>query len=138
MRVTKKRITSVALISFTDIIFLLLIFILISSSFITQSGIKVNLPSASSKESQYRDRITVTLSENLEIYLNDEENATEREMLPERLREMLINDPEQVVVIKSDENVPLKYVVDLLEIAKRSGTSQFFIGTQIVQTEERP
>ncbi len=138
MRITKKRITTVALISFTDIIFLLLIFILISSSFITQSGIKVNLPAASSKESQYRDRITVTLTENLQIYLNDEETAIEREMLPQRLREMLIDDPEQVVVIKSDENVPLKYVVDLLEIAKRSGTTQFFIGTQIVQMDETP
>ncbi len=138
MRLKKQRITTVALISFTDIIFLLLIFILISSSFITQSGIKVNLPAASSKESQYRDRITVTLTENLEIYLNDEDTAIERQVLPERLREMLIDDPEQVVVIKSDENVPLKYVVDLLEIAKRSGTSQFFIGTQIAQQDDKP
>lgn len=124
-----KRISSLALISFTDVIFLLLIFLLISSSYITHSGIKVNLPGSSSQQNDYNKNISLTLTNGDELFVNEEK--TDWEGLPVILQQLLIDDPEQVVVVRADEDVPLKKVVKLLDIAKLSGTTRFFIATEI-------
>lgn len=125
----RKRISSLALISFTDVIFLLLIFLLISSSYITHSGIKVNLPGSSSQQNDYNKNISLTLTNGDDLFVNEEK--TDWDGLPVILQQMLIDDPEQVVVVRADEDVPLKKVVKLLDIAKLSGTTRFFIATEI-------
>jgi biopolymer transport protein ExbD len=129
VRVTKKRISSIALISFTDVIFLLIIFILISSSFITHSGIKVNLPGSGSQQNEFNKNINLTITKNDELYIDNEK--TDWKNLPRLLNEKLIDDPEQVVVIRADEDIPLKKIVRLLDLAKLSGTNRFFIATEI-------
>ena len=129
----KKRISSIGLISFTDVIFLLLIFLLISSNFITHSGIKVDLPGSNSQQNEYNKNISLTLTKDNEIFINNE--IVSWEELPEVLNRKLIDDPEQVVEVRADETVQLKNVVKLLDIAKLSGTNRFFIATEI-QVEE--
>ncbi len=133
IKTRKKRISSLGLISFTDVIFLLLIFLLISSNFITHSGIKVDLPGSNSQQNEFNKNISLTLTKNNEIFLNNE--AVSWEELPELLNRKLIEDPEQVVVVRADETVELRNVVKLLDIAKLSGTNRFFIATEI-QVEE--
>jgi len=133
VKTKKKRLSSIGLISFTDVIFLLLIFLLISSNFITHSGIKVDLPGSNSQQNEYNKNISLTLTKNNEIYINNE--IVSWEELPGVLNRKLIDDPEQVVVVRADETVQLKNVVKLLDIAKLSGTNRFFIATEI-QVEE--
>ncbi len=133
VKTKKKRLSSIGLISFTDVIFLLLIFLLISSNFITHSGIKVDLPGSNSQQNEFNKNISLTLTKSNEIFINNEiVSWTE---LPEVLNRKLIDDPEQVVVVRADETVELKNVVKLLDIAKLSGTNRFFIATEI-QVEE--
>ncbi|MBW6516404.1 MAG: biopolymer transporter ExbD [Candidatus Cloacimonetes bacterium] len=134
LSLAKKRVSSVTLISFADVIFLLLIFLLISSNFITHSGIKVNLPASSTLQNEYNRNISVTITREEDLYVNDQ--AVTWETLPTVLNEMLIDDPEQVVVIRADQEIPLKQVVKLLDIAKLSGTNRFFIATEIISSEE--
>jgi len=129
VNITKKRISSVAIISFTDVIFLLIIFLLISSSFITHSGIKVNLPGSASQQNEYNKNINLTLTRDDELYINNEK--TDWQNLPRLLNEKLIDDPEQVVVVRADEDIALKKIVRLLDLAKLSGTNRFFIATEI-------
>ncbi len=133
IKTRKKRISSIGLISMTDVIFLLLIFLLISSNFITHSGIKVDLPGSNSQQNEFNKNISLTLTKNNEIFINNEIVGWEE--LPEVLNRKLIEDPEQVVVVRADETVELKNVVKLLDIAKLSGTNRFFIATEI-QVEE--
>ena len=133
IKTKKKRLSSIGLISFTDVIFLLLIFLLISSNFITHSGIKVDLPGSNSQQNEFNKNISLTLTKSNEIFINNE--IVSWAELPEVLNRKLIDDPEQVVVVRADETVELKNVVKLLDIAKLSGTNRFFIATEI-QVEE--
>ncbi|NQT65534.1 MAG: biopolymer transporter ExbD [FCB group bacterium] len=133
IKTKKKRISSIGLISFTDVIFLLLIFLLISSNFITHSGIKVDLPGSNSQQNEFNKNISLTLTKNNEVFINNEIVGWEE--LPAVLNRKLIEDPEQVVVVRADETVELKNVIKLLDIAKLSGTNRFFIATEI-QIEE--
>ena len=133
VKTKKKRLSSIGLISFTDVIFLLLIFLLISSNFITHSGIKVDLPGSNSQQNEFNKNISLTLTKSNEVFINNE--IVSWAELPEVLNRKLIDDPEQVVVVRADETVELKNVVKLLDIAKLSGTNRFFIATEI-QVEE--
>ncbi len=131
MKITlkKKKISSVALISFTDIIFLLLIFILVSSSFITHSGIKINLPSSTSQQNEYNKNLSLTLTKDNKLFIENEEVSWEE--LPSVLNQKLVDNPEQVVVVRADEEISIKKLVQLLDLAKLSGSNRFFIATEI-------
>ena len=134
LNVSKKRISSIALISFTDIIFLLLIFILISSSFITHSGVKVSLPRSSSQQNEYNKNISLTLTNNDEIFINEEKVSWDN--VTSSLRAKLIDNPEQVIVVRADEDIQLKKIIKLLDLAKLSGSNKFFIATEITVDEK--
>ena len=131
IKLKRERISSVALISFTDVIFLLLIFLLISSNFVTHSGLKINLPSSSSRQNEFNRNLSVTLTNNDEVFIEDE--FVKWDEVTAHLTQLLVNDPEQVVVIRADEEVPLKKVINLLDLVQKTGTSRFFIATEFDQ-----
>ncbi len=130
---TKKRLSNIALISFTDVIFLLLIFLLISSSFVTSSGIKINLPSSASKQYDYNKNTSLTMTLEKNIYINGA--AVTWDGLATQLNTILVNDPEQVVLVRADERLLLKDIVQLLDTAKLSGSNRFFIATEIMDDQ---
>jgi biopolymer transport protein ExbD len=129
IKLKKERISSVALISFTDVIFLLFIFLLISTNFVTHAGIKVNLPGSHTKQSEFNKNLSVTLTRNDEIFIGEE--FVQWEEVTAQLTRRLVADPEQVVVIRSDEDVPLKKVIKLLDLVQLTGTNRFFIATEM-------
>ena len=135
IKLKRKCISSVALISFTDVIFLLLIFLLISTNFVTHSGIKVNLPGSSSKQNEFNRNLSITLTSADEIFIGNEFIAWED--VTAHLTRLLIADPEQVVVIRSDKEVPLKKVIKLLDLVQKTGTNRFFIATELERNDQQ-
>jgi len=132
-RLKKRRISSVALISFTDVIFLLLIFLLISSNFVTHAGLKVDLPGAASHQNEFTKNISITYTQDDDLFVGEQQ--VEWNTLAEVLSAKLIEDPQQVVVIRADEEIALKKIVRIIDLAKLSGTERFFIATQIQEQE---
>lgn len=130
MKLSKKRISSVALISFTDVIFLLIIFLLLSSSFVAQAGIKIALPEASGKQSEYNHNISLSITADERIFVNNEQ--VEWEDLAKTLNKLLVDDPKQVIVVRADKEIALKKLVKLLDEAKKSGTNKFYIATSAI------
>jgi len=134
MALKKKRITSVALISFTDIIMLLLIFILVSSSFITYSGIKVNLPDASGNQSDYTDNIFISINQEGEVYLD--QFKIDLDDLPGLLREKLEKvQSRKIVVVQADKNLEFQKIVQVMDVAKLSGATKFCLATRNIGTD---
>lgn len=114
--------------SLTDIVFLLLIFFLLSSSFVLQPGIKVQLPKSESAEEETQRQIVITLTEKGAIFLNDQSVTTET--LGGKLSKLLQKDRDKVVVIKADQTVSLQNAVEVMDIAKRVGATRLLIATQ--------
>ena len=121
----KKRISTIAFVSFTDIIFLLLVFILLASNFISNSQIKVSLPKASSQEIIKEHKIIISIDKNLKCYYNQKE--VQLEDLKNLLEAEEIKDK---VVINSDKTVSIDYLVKIIDMAKTSGFKSFFIATK--------
>lgn len=101
--------------SMTDIIFLLLIFFMLTSSFITPSGLNVNLPSSKRSEIVMQ-RVSVTITEDLRYKVNNRD--VNRNTLESVLREELRgSEAEGVVVLHIDKSVPTEYFVEAAGIA---------------------
>lgn len=105
--------TAFSMSSMTDIIFLLLIFFMLTSSFITPSGLPVNLP-ASKTSTIVMQKVSVTITPDLRYYVNDRRVAKERLEL-ELAKEL--EDKEGVVVLHIDKSVPTEYLVEVAGIA---------------------
>ena len=101
--------------SMTDIIFLLLIFFMLTSSFITPSGLNVNLPS-SKKSEIVMQKVSVTITEDLKYMVNNQ--PVNRNALEAVLKsELAAGDGEGVVVLHVDKKVPTEYFVEAAGIA---------------------
>ncbi|HET8859642.1 biopolymer transporter ExbD [Marivirga sp.] len=100
--------------SMTDIIFLLLIFFMLTSSFITPSGLPVNLPSSKST-SIVMQKVSVTITKDMLYFVNDKRVAVSD--LETAIKRELRNADEGVVVLHIDKSVPTEHLVKVAGIA---------------------
>lgn len=122
-----KRKTKVAdsfsMASMTDVIFLLLIFFLVTSTIIVPNTIKVTLPTSTPQSVPETPLARITLTPDLHYYLAID-RATPTELTPEQLKEQLgifaAEHPEAFVSIQADESVPYKEVVAVINAAAQS------------------
>lgn len=105
--------------SMTDIIFLLLIFFMITSSAISQSAIDVKLPKASSGDPSIQDPTVITVSDKGLYYINDKEIPNTE--IENHLREILKEVANPSFTIRADENTKHKDIVYLMNIAEKNG-----------------
>ena len=101
-----------------DCIFQLLIFFMLSSTFLTPA-IQLTLPSATAGTSQNELEIIITLSDEGDVYLNN--TKTSLISLKSELQRMLTESNHKSVTIRGDQNMPYSAFLDALDIAKRSG-----------------
>jgi biopolymer transport protein ExbD len=100
--------------SMTDIIFLLLIFFMLTSSFITPSGLPINLPTSKASNIVIQ-KVSVTISEDLTYFVNAKRTA--KQDLETAIRRELKNVDEGVVVLHIDKSVPTEHLVNVAGIA---------------------
>ncbi len=101
----------------TDIVFLLLIFFMLTSTLIAPNAIKLLLPK-SSNQTQASPQVTVSIDKNLNFYLGKERLSFNQ--LEGRLKKELEFRVEPTVSLHADKTVPVEYVVDVMNIAKRN------------------
>lgn len=99
--------------SMTDIIFLLLIFFMLTSSFITPSGLPVNLPSSETSDIVMQE-VTVSVTKDLRYSVND--RIVNRDQIKAELTSLLQGKKGQVV-LHIDKEVPVEYLVEIGGIA---------------------
>lgn len=101
--------------SMTDLIFLLLIFFMLTSSFVTPSGLPVNLPSSVASTIEVQ-KVSVTVTKDLQFFVNDK--RVTRSTLEGELKSKL-SGPKGVVVLHIDESVPTREMVLVAGIATK-------------------
>lgn len=105
--------TAFSMSSMTDVIFLLLIFFMLTSTFITPSGLPVNLPSSKSSNIVMQ-RVSVTITPDQRYYVNDQ--RVTRDLIEIELAKAL-QGKEGVVVLHIDKSVPVESLVEVAGIA---------------------
>ncbi len=99
--------------SMTDIIFLLLIFFMLTASFITPSGLPINLPSSKSSNIVIQ-KISISITEELEYFVNDEKIEIQN---LEMILKNELQGKEGLIVLHCDKSVPVEKLVEVAGIA---------------------
>ena len=116
-----------------DIVFLLLIFFMLTSHFVKDEVINIDLPDAESGESiENIEQVEVIITDKNEIMLNSQ--VIDFEQLDHILRDELKTREEKVVRIRGDEAVELGKAIDVFDAARKAGAQ----GIDIVTTKEKP
>jgi len=115
-----------------DIVFLLLIFFMLSSTFVTQPGIKITLPRTQSAEIQPEEKIILTIARDARLYINN--RRVEMRHLIEALRESFAGRTDRLLIVKADERVEHGVVVEALDKAKLAGADRLAIASDRIQS----
>lgn len=116
------------LTSLIDIVFLLLIYFLLTTNFIVEEGIKIKLPHAKASAPQVKQEITVYVDKQGTTYMQDKEVPIDT--LYTRIKEMIGADTDRLVVVKADKTVVLNKAVKVMDIAKAAGASRLCLATE--------
>jgi len=114
--------------SLTDIVLLLLIFFLLSSQFVIQTGVKVKLPGSKTEELSDPTLLVVTITSAGGIYAG--QNETGIEQLPQKLSELKGLSEASSLVIRADKTVQIDLVIKVIDAAKSIGIGKFTIETE--------
>jgi biopolymer transport protein ExbD len=120
----------------TDIVFLLLIFFLLTSSFIVQTGIKVDLPAATSTQPQETARIVLSVTREGDVFVN--EKKVQWSKMQEELETLLAQSADKLVVVRGDRQLSLGKTVEVMDIARRSGAVRLAIAADYVRAGMEP
>ncbi len=101
----------------TDIVFLLLIFFMITSTLIHPTALKLLLPK-SSHQTSAKPLTTVSITRNLQYYIEDQ--LVEANDLEQILQQKIGNNPDIYISLHADKSIPLEYAVKVMNIAKNN------------------
>jgi biopolymer transport protein ExbD len=111
-----------------DCVLQLLIFFMLTSSFVLQTGILVDLPKARTPKLQEEQDIVITITRDNDTYLNDQKVPLAQ--LPIALLEKVTKSSKKVVLIKPDKRVETGKLVEVMGIAKSVGVESLGIATE--------
>lgn len=123
LRRTTKADPNIAMSSMTDIVFLLLIFFLVTSTLVNPNALKLLLPKSAGQVSA---KATVSVSikdwgdDSYSYHINGNQQPVNLEEVEDELVELLQSEEDPTFSIYSDESVPIKEIVQVMNIAKRN------------------
>ncbi len=116
------------LTSLIDIVFLLLVYFLLTTNFIVDEGITIKLPQAKASKPQVEESITIYVDKEGRSYLNNEEITIGN--LFKRLKEMISGKKDKLVVVRADRGVILNKAVKVMDVAKAAGAGRLCLATE--------
>ena len=103
--------------SMTDIVFLLLIFFMLTSTLVSPNALKLLLPNSKAKTLE-KQTISVSINKDLDFYIN--ENQVIESNLENELKQVLSQQREPAIILHADKTVDIEHVVKVMDIAYRN------------------
>jgi len=118
MAITNKNKVSIQFSNagMSDIVFLLLLFFMLTSTLVHPTALKLLLPKGTTQSSA-RPMTTVSITKDLQYYIEDQ--PIDLEFLESALRSRVQDSPEIYISVHADRSVPIEYVVNVMNIAAK-------------------
>lgn len=124
-RFQEQEDSSIDLTPMLDVVFILLIFFIVSSNFVQHAGVDIQRPSATSASPKNNTPFVIGLSEDGTLYLDG--NALNQAQLRNSLLEIAQQPEPPQLLIDADERVASGKLVSLIDLAKQTGHSRIAI-----------
>ena len=103
--------------SMTDIVFLLLIFFMLTSTLVSPNALKLLLPSSKAKTLE-KQTISISITKDIDFYIN--ENKVTAASIEQELKLLISNEKEPAIILHTDKTVAIEHVVKIMDIAYRN------------------
>ena len=111
-----------------DVVFIMLIFFIVTASFVKESGIEVNRPDASTAQAKPRANILIAISANDEIWIN--KRRVEESQVRANIERLHAENPQVSVVIQADEEAKTRKLVAVMDAARQAGVYDVSLATE--------
>jgi len=112
IRIRNKVKSEFSTVSMPDLVFLLLIFFMLTSTLVSPNAIKLLLPQSDS-QTMAKQTVTVYINDRYDYFIGEEKISQNK--LESQLTDKLALQEEGVVVLRSDKSVPIQYVVNVID-----------------------
>jgi biopolymer transport protein ExbD len=132
LRLSRREDPEIGLTPLIDVVFLLLIFFMVSTTFTRESEITINLPEAAMTETE-RERTTIDLVVDVQgrYYVNNQLLVnTQLETLRSALQQAMEGRVDAVLLISADAQTPHQAVITAMDAARQSGIVQVSLATR--------
>ena len=113
-----------------DVVFIMLIFFIVTASFVKESGIEVNRPDAATAEKKERGNILVAISANGQIWVD--KRQVDPRALRANIERLHAENPQGAVVIQADEESKNKLLVQVMDAARLAGVDNVSLAAEVI------
>ena len=103
--------------SMTDIVFLLLIFFMLTSTLVSPNALKLLLPNSKARTLE-KQTVSVSITKDIDFFIN--ENKVQEANIERELKLLLDNIDEAAIILHTDKTVDIEHVVKVMDIAYRN------------------
>ena len=122
-----KRKVILNLTSLIDVLFILIIFFTVSSTFLEQPGIELKLPEAESSESHTTQKVIIYIDNQENFFLND--IPIDRDLLTASVESLISSQTDKSVVLRADEGVRHGLIISVMDQLRKKGIYKIIIST---------
>jgi biopolymer transport protein ExbD len=127
IKLRNKRSAEFSTASMSDLVFLLLIFFILTSTLVSPNVIPLLLPNSDSPSPIETQNVTVYINDQLEYFVEEAENRVDEQMLLPEIERRLMGLQKANVVLRADKSVAVQYVVVVIDavnqLNQKNGTN---------------
>lgn len=126
--IVQEEDTSIDLTPMLDVVFIMLIFFIVTASFVKESGIDVNKPEAKTSVKKEKANILVAISSNDEVWVD--ERRVDIRSLPAVIERLKAENAHGSVVVQADEDSTNKRLVEVMDASRLAGIDNVSLATK--------
>ena len=127
----RKSESEVNLTPMLDVVFIMLIFFIVTASFVKESGIEISRPGASTATRKERGNILIAISANDQIWMN--RRQVDPRALRANIERMHAENPQGAVIIQADKEAKTGLLVQVMDAARSAGVKSVSLAADIVK-----
>ena len=120
--------SSIDITPMLDIVFIMLIFFIVTTTFIKETGVEVNRPNASTAVADERGNILIAITENNEIYID--KRLIDLRAVRANVERLKAENPEGSVIIQADKNSKTGLLVETMDQVRLAGVQNVSIAAE--------
>ena len=125
---TEEDDSSIDLTPMLDVVFIMLIFFIVTASFIKEAGIDINRPKAETAYKQDKANIFIALSPTGEIWI-DRKKVAPAQLKP-TIEKLKAENPQGAVIIQADKESRSKQLMQVMDAARDTGITDIAVATE--------
>ena len=110
-----------------DVVFIMLIFFIVTTSFVRETGVEVNRPLAESSEKLPQNAILIAITEHSQIWID--QRRIDTRAVRRNIERLLAENPDSSVVIQADQNAPTGTLITVLDQVKLAGAKNIAVSS---------